>query len=384
MPAEARPLNRPDAASALIGSIYDCALDPSHWDATLVGIQEIMRCENAWLAVIDRVNGSGALIRKTSRIDPYWLERLPLHAAEISSWERLPVVRDLPLDEPQVLSRHLPPEMRQQSRMLKEWAEPQGIVDTMAMVLMNSPTRQAQLGLSRHKDFGLITEREVTLARLLAPHIRRAVTIGDLIDLKTVESESAKQTLDALCIGVVMTDAGGTILHANSAAEAMMRAGGPIQGNGGTLRANRTSATEELHTAIALADREEASLGKARFALRLTDTGEPPVLAHVLSLKHGGARSRLQPKATAVIFVGGGVGGANGAEAMSVAFALTRMETRVLAGLLTGQTLHQTAEELGIARTTARSHLHNLFVKIGVTRQSDLVRVAMQIAAIVR
>ncbi len=373
-----------EAISALIGSIYDCALDPSCWDATLIGIQEIMCCKNAWLAVIDRVNDCGALIRTTSRIDPHWLERLPLHAAEISSWERLPVVRDLPLDEPQVLSRHLSADMRHQSRMLKDWAEPQGIVDMMAMVLMNSPTRHALLGLGRHKDFGLITEREITLARLLVPHIRRAVTIGDLTDLKTVESESVKQTLDALSVGIVMTDAGGTILHANSAAEAMMRAGSPIQGNGGTLRTNRTSATKELHTAIALADREEASLGKTGFALRLTDTGEPPMLAHVLPLKQGEARSRLQPKATAAVFVGGVSSGANGAEAMSVAFALTRMETRVLAGLLTGQTLNQTAEELAIARTTARSYLDNLFVKIGVTRQSDLIRVAMQTAAIAR
>lgn len=379
----AHPLNRPDAASALIGSIYDCALDPSHWDATLIGIQEIMRCKNAWLAVIDRANHRDALIRKTSRIDPYWLERLPLHAAEISSWERLPVVRDLPLDEPQVLSRHLPAEMKRQSRMLKDWAKPQGIIDTMAMVLMNTPTHQIQLGLSRYTDFGLITEREITLARLLVPHIRRAVTIGDLIGLKASESESAKQALDALSVGVVITDEDGTILHANSVADAMMRAGSPIHGIGGTLRTNRTSATKELHTAIALADREEASLGKTGFALRLTNTGEPPVLAHVLPLKHGEARSMLQPNATAAVFVGGVSSGANGAEAMSAAFALTRMETRVLAGLLTGQTLHQTAEGLGIARTTARSYLDNLFAKVGVTRQSDLIRIAMQTAAIV-
>lgn len=369
---------------ALIGSIYDCALDPSHWDATLFGIQEIMRSKNAWLAVIDRVNDRGASIRKTSQIDPYWLERLPLHAAEISSWERLPVVRDLPLDEPQVLSRHLSAEVRQQSRMLKDWTEPQGIVDTMVMVLMNSPTRQAQLGLSRHMDFGLITEREITLARLLVPHIRRALAVSDIIDLKTVESESAKQTLDAFSVGVIMTDADGTILHANSAAEAMMRAGSPIHGNGGTLRTNRISATKELHTAIALADREEASPGKTGFALRLTNSGELPVLAHVLPLKQGEARSMLQPNATAAVFVGGASSSANGTEAMSVAFALTRMETRVLAGLLTGQTLNQTAQELGIARTTARSHLDNLFGKIGVTRQSDLIRVAMQTAAIAR
>jgi hypothetical protein len=57
---------------------------------------------------------------------------------------------------------------------------------------------------------------------------------------------------------------------------------------------------------------------------------------------------------------------------------------RVLAGQLAGETLQQVADALGVARTTARTHLDNIFVKTGVTRQADLMRVAMQIAAIVR
>jgi DNA-binding CsgD family transcriptional regulator len=204
--------------------------------------------------------------------------------------------------------------------------------------------------------------------------------ISDLVDLKTIESDRANQVLDALSVGVVMTDTRGGILHANSAADAMMQAGKPIRSSGGAIEANVPSATEELHAAIALAAGREAALGGTGLGVRLTSGGEPPVVAHVLPLKQGEARSRLKPKAAAAVFVGAVSGGANGAEALSVAYGLTRMETRVLAALLAGQRLAQVAETLGIAHTTARTHLNSIFAKTGVSRQAELVRVAMQAA----
>lgn len=372
-----------EAISALIGAIYDCALDPGLWDATLVDLKEMFRCQNAILGMTDLASGDTTLTKSVG-IDSYWLERLPLHAAEVASWQRLATVRDLPLDEPQVISRHVPVEVREQSRMEREWAEPQGLVDSMSLVLMNSPTRHALLRLGRHKDVGVFTEREIVLARVLVPRLRRAAAIGDLIELKTVETERTNQALDALSAGVVMTDAEGGILHANSSAKAMMRGDGPIRSAGGMLRTDLPSATQELHSAIALADRQEAVLGKTGLAVRLTNPGETPMLAHVLPLKQSEARARAQPNPAAAVFVGAVSNDANGAEAMSIAFGLTPMETRILAGLLAGQTLQQVADALGVARTTARTHLDNVFAKTGVARQADLIRVAVQTAAIVR
>jgi DNA-binding CsgD family transcriptional regulator len=53
---------------------------------------------------------------------------------------------------------------------------------------------------------------------------------------------------------------------------------------------------------------------------------------------------------------------------------LTPAETRVLASLLAGRTLAETAVTLDIAPSTAKTHLDNIFSKTGVTRQADLMR----------
>jgi DNA-binding CsgD family transcriptional regulator len=86
------------------------------------------------------------------------------------------------------------------------------------------------------------------------------------------------------------------------------------------------------------------------------------VLAHVLPLAGGDLRTRLKPAAVA------------GAEATATAFGLTPPETRVLASLLAGRTLAETAAVLDIAPSTAKTHLDNIFSKAGVARQADLMR----------
>jgi DNA-binding CsgD family transcriptional regulator len=66
---------------------------------------------------------------------------------------------------------------------------------------------------------------------------------------------------------------------------------------------------------------------------------------------------------------------------MTPAFDLTPAETRVLASLLGGHTLADTAIALRVAGATARTHLENIFSKTGVSRQADLMRLRSGLVA---
>ena len=76
------------------------------------------------------------------------------------------------------------------------------------------------------------------------------------------------------------------------------------------------------------------------------------------------------------MFIGAPPDEQNGADATTAAYDLTPAETRVLAGLLAGRTLAETAVALGIAASTAKTHLDHIFAKTDVTRQADLMRLA--------
>src|SRR5262249_15010344 len=155
------------------------------------------------------------------------------------------------------------------------------------------------------------------------PHIRRAVTISNVLDARTIERARMAETLDALRCAVLLTDARGAILHANDAAEHMLRNGGPVQGSGGVLQARDPSAAKELRAAIAIAARDEADIGKAGLAINLMPPGTPPVLAHVLPLTGGDLRTRLKPAAIAAVFISAPPGEQDGADATAAAFGLT-------------------------------------------------------------
>ena len=93
--------------------------------------------------------------------------------------------------------------------------------------------------------------------------------------------------LDALRCGVVLTNAEGTILHANHAAERMLRDGGVLQETRGVLRAMAPGAARELRDAIGLAALDAAKIGKSGLAIRLSEAEAAPVFAHVLAFDRG-------------------------------------------------------------------------------------------------
>jgi DNA-binding CsgD family transcriptional regulator len=77
------------------------------------------------------------------------------------------------------------------------------------------------------------------------------------------------------------------------------------------------------------------------------------------------------------VFIGARPAAQDGADAVAAAFGLTPAETRLLASLYAGSTLAETAAALGIAGTTAKTHLEHIFLKTGATRQADLMRLWM-------
>jgi hypothetical protein len=106
-----------------------------------------------------------------------------------------------------------------ETRFHKEWAQPQGWVDWVSAVLEKSATSFAFMSVIRDKPRGLVDDGARRRMRLVVPHVRRAVLIGKVIDLKTTEATTLADALDGLSAGFFLVDAGGRIVHANAAGQ---------------------------------------------------------------------------------------------------------------------------------------------------------------------
>jgi DNA-binding CsgD family transcriptional regulator/PAS domain-containing protein len=363
--------------SSLVERIYDCAIDPSGWDATIEDIRSAFGSANAIVALVD-VKEHRFLIGRFVGLEPDWVVTQAPHIEEQNLFLEQSLSKWTSFDEPMVLSRFSTEEERANSPYHRQWATPRNLNDIMSMMLIHSPERQARLDMGFAIQHGLITDDQVALARLIIPHVRRAVTISDVLDIRTIERNRMAETLDMLRYAAIITDENGRILHANSAAEAMLKAGDFIGQVGGVLAATRARAASELMSAIRLAAKNETELGKTGLAIMLSQPDMTPCVAHVLPLSRGEYRTQLLPSAAAAIFIGQTADLEASARQIGQQFGLTAAETRVLASLLSGRTLTEAAENLGVSANTTRTHLARIFGKTGVSRQADLIRLGAQ------
>ena len=257
----------PQDICRLIGSIYDCALDPSRWEQTLD------KLKGAFTTAMMHRNDlryHRLLLHRTVGLERHALDLIAQHMPEINA----PFKHDLAswpsLDEPHLVSRYLPRAYVESSPYIQECLKPHGFCDAITYFLVHTPTRLGGLAFGRHEQDGVLTERKLELGRLLMPHLRRAVTISNALDVNAIKHARVSQLLDGLRGAVLMTTECGTVLCANRSAERMLRNGDLIQTARGILRAKTPSAATELRAAISTCSAREAAIGKTGLAVRLS------------------------------------------------------------------------------------------------------------------
>lgn len=363
--------------SDLVGSIYDSAVDPGHWPATLTAVSHALDLNNGALNLFDMPNLRPLLNIETG-VPPDYAGKVTEYMPEVAVlWNGILFNTDRPLDEPAVAMQERP-ELYRSLDVFREWAQPQGLCDLMGLSMIRSPDRVAGVGFGRHERFGLIGEREVAGVRQLAPHLRRAVTISDLLETVTIAAANFEALLDALSIGVALVDGRGQVVHANSACHTLLSARGAVRLEHGALHARQPQADAALSRAIGLAAHGDTVIGAAGIGLPAATSNGAAVVAYVLPLSSSaasgsGSRAWVRGSVAGVFLTHKEFPATIPTEVLMALFDLTPAEARVLAKLVQGGSPAKVAAELGIAELTVRTHLERLFGKTGTHRQSDLI-----------
>jgi DNA-binding CsgD family transcriptional regulator len=367
--------------SDVVGTIYDCALDPAVWPDA---IREVCRVANFIAGLIDVTDLSSRSIRLQQywNYDRAWIEFAIRDCAEesVRTWSNVRNLMARPLDEPLCLTREIPRSIWSQARLYTDHSTPVGYIDCVALVVLRERNRVGSMALSRHESAGPVTDRDMEVMQLLAPHIRRAVVISDVLNMQAIRIGTLEGAFDLLQAGVIFVDADCKVIHANRSAAAMLAKGSPVQSVHGDLRTNLPQATAALRKAVAVAT--EPSIGRLGIGVPVPQPDGEPAYVHVLPLQTGETRSRLAPRAAAAVFiaVGGNLAGAP-AEAIATVFDLTVAEIRTVERLLAGRSAAEIADDLGLAMPTVRTHISNILAKTGTARQTDLILLATQLAA---
>ncbi len=378
-PADAR---KPKAAvpaerlSELIGSIYDCAIDPGLWEQTLLEINRAFSFASAVIAVSPLRQGA-QVVNVSVGCDVEWLARQDGYGVEgLDLWGGPEQIQKFPLDEP-IIGSQLPAyKSRQANRYYRDILAPRGLEDAAVIAVAREPMLFGYVAFNRHVSAGLIDAREAQALRILGPHFRRAVTISNMLDMKSIEAATFSATLDALSVGVLLVDEKLGIVHANAAAQALL-ATQAISAGRGTLALQSREAQAALETAVRQAMSDEAAMGHRGIGVPAGELSGEARVVHVMPLERGATRRRLDQRAVAALFIAPAAAAPRlPADALALLYDLTPAETRIFELVCAGITQEGISADLGIAKSTVKTHMLRIFEKTGCNRQVDLVKLA--------
>lgn len=361
--------------SELVGDIYDCVLEPGRWQNTLAGISSALHSAGSSVIINDVSDLKRGRVFEYGADQKYLRLFFQHHATTVP---RLPAGRTSSIGVPTTLEA-LCSQRAHAQEFYTNFIEPQGFGDLIAIQLLHSGRRFGWLSTARSRVQPRYLEREQQLISLLSPHLCQALALSDAIDLQSMTAEGLEQTIDALSAGVFLTDRGGRVIYMNRMAARQLKTGNALQLVDRRLTTTDSESSTALARALAAGSCTEAATGRTGTVLALPDGDGAGYIASVLPLD-GGRRAELTAgyRARAGVFVQDPrLAPQAPGEAFAKLYGLTAAELRVLLALAPGLSARETAHELGLGEPTVKTHLQRIYLKTGMSRQSELVRLLL-------
>ncbi|HUD31193.1 MAG TPA: helix-turn-helix transcriptional regulator [Novosphingobium sp.] len=329
-----------------LDDIYDAAFDRERFPALIEAVVRSFGAQSGFIGWSDMERGVG--FQAEFGNDPNWLRRY------VETYAELDVMRPLLQSVPEGVCAPAYPHMQtpevRESRFYREYLAPQGVVDNLAVNLIKRPGIMAHLALVRLAPSAPFGAAEFERLDALIPHLRRAVYIQSHL-VRAADHAAAIHGSAGASRQSMLLSADRTVVEIDPPlAERLRLRTGDTLGDGiiGTM----------VHRAIERGDAIAAeTIDAAGAPLRLlceVRALEPNRFGDIASgpsPTHAAYFTLLdQPRSIAF-------------DAVGELYRLTPTELRVLRDAIEHGDLAGIGDRLGMARATARTHLHRIYDK---------------------
>jgi len=359
--------------SRVIADIYDAAINPALWVRALESACAFTGGSSAVLFWHDAATERSEVLHLFND-DPaytrsYFEKYLPMNPM-------FPAATFLEAGVVTASDDIMPNSELVRTRFYKEWIEPQGIADSLAVNLEKGTTRSSLINIRMDATYGIVDDEARLRMSLLVPHLQRAVAIGRLFAQGNAVETALTETLNHVEAAVFMVGVDGLIVFTNAPAQKMLDKATLVREENQLLHAIVPKTDRILQDIFAAAAKGDASVGVRGVAVPLAPTSEDPWFAHVLPLTSGNRQQAgLAYAAVAAVFIRKKAPDAPPPlQAISKLYKLTASEVRVLDAVLKESSVKAMAKTLGLSQATVKTHLHNVFRKTGANRQSELIK----------
>jgi DNA-binding CsgD family transcriptional regulator len=358
-------MGKSNSVEKLLGRIYEAALEPALWPTVVADIADAAGCRNSVIYEHD-LRSRRSTFLGTYSIDPDFARDYEDRAGGIDPWNErarawpvaaltptYALISDADLRRTEFYQNHL----RQQN-----------IFYGLGGVVGRTRERMAIFGVDCDYKDGRFSTETMELIATLMPHLSRAYRLHDALRDSRARGDTLAETLHLLPQPVLVVDREAVLVFANRAAEALLLEGDAIRLAAGHIVPGHR---DDRATFAALLQADWRGKG-ARMTARLRRKSGRllPLVVEAVPLSGGSDRVALLFGAAHVA--------STSTEALAHRFGVSAAEARLWSALVAGATLTEIAERSEVSVNTLRVQLAALFQKLGVHRQADLIRLALE------
>jgi len=344
----------------VVAAFYDAIPEPTRWPDALGGFAAQFGASHAILAASNggangpQIDWAGVLPEYQERFRHFVRDNNPIQVAPGHRYHGQPYTDRMVM----------PTTAFQRTNFYQDWCRPQHIETVMGAAVIQDARGIVLLGLGRADPF---SDAELVLHRSLMPELNRIMALRMRLMEVDLQRARLRALLDQVGTPILLATSAAGLLHANRAAEALLRAGDVLVLAQGRLAGVTERQTDALRSLIRRA-------GSNTAGQNLTIHGEHGGTAGIAILPvhadHGWAEGASDGVALFVTVSEQTNGTA--AAVLQALYRLTPAEAAVAELVGQGGGVPAAAGVLGIKTSTVRSHLHRIFAKTGTERQSQL------------
>lgn len=269
------------------------------------------------------------------------------------------------------------------SRMLRRTAfhtdilVPQGIRGHIAIGLrLSDQTDTGGVSVSLNSTNARQARHVVEVLNAIGPVLQHAASAAIRLPLSDLPVATV---LEALPTAVMIVDATGCVTFMNAKAQALTRAGEGFDVRRRQLIVHDRSDHSALMRLISAATATNLKCAASSSVCRVHRPNQKaPLIVHVYAMRDAHDQFALSRVSHAIVFLSRPEDDAQHSSAsesrLRALFNMTRAEARVALSIAKGKNIPEVAKRLGVSEGTIHTHLHRVFEKTGIRRQSSLAR----------
>lgn len=288
----------------------------------------------------------------------------------------------LPPEQAVTLDEIVDPEKYVQGEFFRQYVEPRHVRYVLGADIHGEAGREFRLRFTRPPEARDFSTSDKALVEALIPHFKSALNLHTRLGQMETEMKLYANVMSSMLVGSLILDGAGTLLHANSVAQAILaERDGLIVGPGG-LSAEYRGEHKELQRLIRQALEMPPGTLTVAEAISITRPSGRASLSLLIRPIPPSECSEGPNRPTAAVFIRDPARNLSpSVELMQRLFHFTLAEAKLALLLADGISLDEAADAMAIRKNTARAHLRAVFSKTGVKRQTTLVRLLLNSVA---